>query len=174
MELKQNMNEIFSDGIANITLLHGLVYLDLFHIIPSPGKQSERVPFLRITLPLHGFVELFSTGETIMKHMQEIGVIRGVPVNSEASAQKGKASAAEKKPGRKPAAKPAPAKKAEAPAKPAAKPVPAKKAEAPAKPAAKPVPAKKAEAPAKPAAKPAPAKKAAPAPKAPAKGKKAK
>ena len=73
----------------------------------------------------------------------------------------------------KPAAKPAPTKKAEAkaPAKPAEKPAPAKKAEA--KAPAKPSPAKAvAKAPAKPAEKPAPAKKAeakAPAKKAPAK-----
>ena len=65
----------------------------------------------------------------------------------------------------KPAAKPAPAKKAEPAKKPAAKPAPAKKAEPAKKPAAKPAPAKKAEPAKKPAAKPAPAKKAEPAKK---------
>jgi len=77
---------------------------------------------------------------------------------------------AEVKPAAKPVAKPAPAKKAVAPAKPAAKQAPAKKATAPVKPAAKPAPAKKAAAPVKPIAKPAakPVAKKAPA-KAPAK-----
>ena len=174
MELKQNMNEIFSDGIANIVLSHGLVLIDFYHIVPWKNEPVQRVPFLRLTLPADGFMGLFETSREIMQQMIKTGIVSvgnkaaGSSVEKAAPAKKDAVPVAEKKPGKKPAAKPAPAKKAEAPAKPAAKPAPVKKAEAPvkpAKPAAKPVPAKKAE---------APAKKAVPAPKTPAKGKKAK
>jgi len=140
------MKEIFSDGFSDIIVSRGMVLIDLFHLIPSPDAPLERVPFLRIKLPLKGFFGLIETADTVRKHLVEVGVFEELPAKS------GKAPAAEKKA----------AGKAKA----------AKKTEAPAKPAAKPAPAKKAEAPAKPVAKPAPAKKAAPASKAPAKGKK--
>ena len=167
MEQKQNMNEIFSDGIANIVLSHGLVLIDFYHIVPWKNEPVQRVPFLRLTLPADGFMGLFEVSREIMQQMIKTGIVTvgnkaaGSSVEKAAPAKKDAVPAAEKKSGKKPAAKPAPAKKAEAPAKPAAKPAPAKKAEAPAKPVAKSAPAKKAEAPAKPAAKSSvPAKKA--------------
>jgi hypothetical protein len=148
MELKQNMNEIFSDGIANIIWSHGLVLIDFYHIIPWKNEPVQRVPFLRLTIPQEGFVDLVRLSGEIRDKMIETGIAKRI----------GKAAAPA-------AAKPVPAKKdaGKTPEKKNAKPA--------AKPA--PVPAKKAEAPAKKAA-PAPAKKAAPAAKAPAKGKKAK
>ena len=164
MEQKQNMNEIFSDGIANIVLSHGLVLIDFYHLIPWKNEPVQRVPFLRLTLPVDGFMGLFEVSREIMQQMIKTGIVTvgnkaaGSSVEKAAPAKKDAVPVAEKKPGKKPAAKPAPAKKAEAPAKPVAKSAPAKKAEAPAKPASKPAPAKK------PAAKPAP--------KAPVKGKK--
>jgi len=166
------MKEYYSDGLANISLNHGLVIIDLFHLVPDRDKPALRESHLRITLPLEGFLGLASIGEKVVKHLADVGVYRKLsdgdaPAKPEKKAAKKSAPAktpAKKAEPAKPAAK-APAKKAE-PAKPAAKPAPAKKAA----PAAK-APAKKAE-PAKPAAKPAPAKKAAPAAKAPAKAKK--
>ncbi len=142
------MNEIFSDGIANIIWSHGLVLIDFYHIIPWKNEPVQRVPFLRLTIPQEGFIDLVSISEEFKDKMIQAGVAK----------KAGKAAAPA-------AAKPVPAKKdaGKTPEKKNAKPT--------AKPA--PVPAKKAEAPAKKAA-PAPAKKAAPAAKAPAKGKKAK
>ena len=176
------MNEIFSDGIADIILSHGLVLIDFFHMVLEKDKPVERVPFMRITLPVEGFFGLFETSETVLNHLAEIGVWKPAPAKTEKKAAPAKKSEAPAKPvAKKPEA---PAKKADAkpaPAKAPAKPAPAK---APAKPVAKPAPAKveakpaakKAAAPAKPApakveAKPA-AKKAAPPAKAPAKAKK--
>ena len=150
MELKQNMNEIFSDGIANIIWTHGLVLIDFYHIIPWKNDPVQRVPFLRLTITPEGFLDMFRLSGEIKDKMLQAGIVKR----------------AEK------AAAPAAAKKAEAPAKKDAGKKPEKKN---AKPAAKPAPApaKKSEAPAKKPA-PAPAKKPAPAAKAPAKGKKAK
>ena len=193
------MNEIFSDGIANIIWSHGLVLIDFYHIIPWKNEPVQRVPFLRLTIPQEGFIDLVSISEEFKDKMIQAGVAKKVgkaaapaptkPVPAKKDAgktpeKKNAKSAAKPAPvpakkAEAPAKKTAPAKKAEAPAKPAAK-APAKPvAKAPAKPAAKPVakpapaPTKKAEAPAKKAA-PSPAKKAAPAEKVPAKGKKAK
>ena len=188
------MNEIFSDGIANIIWSHGLVLIDFYHIIPWKNEPVQRVPFLRLTIPQEGFIDLVSISEEFKDKMIQAGVAKkadkaAAPAPTKPVPAKKDAGKTPEKKNAKSAAKPAPvpAKKAEAPAKKAA-PAPAKKAEAPVKPAAKPAPAKapaksaakpapapakKAEAPAKKAA-PAPAKKAAPAAKAPAKGKKAK
>lgn len=189
MELKQNMNEIFSDGIANIIWTHGLVLIDFYHIIPWKNEPVQRVPFLRLTITPEGFFDMVRLSGEIKDKMLQAGIVKRVGKDA-APAEKPAPAPAKKDAGKKPEKKsvPAPAKKAEAPAKkpapaPAKKPVPAPAkpvakapvkseakpaAKAPAKPAAKPAPA-----PAKKAA-PAPAKKAAPAAKAPAKGKKAK
>lgn len=163
------MKEIFSDGIANIVLSHGLVLIDFYHLIPWKDDPVEQVPFLRLTMPLSGFVRLFDVSQDVLERLIKNGVFIAKPVSPENApvpaekkkAKKKDAKAAPAKPAAKSApakkAAPAPAKKAEAPAKPAAKSAPAKKAA--------PAPAKKAEAPAKPAAKSAPVQK-------PGKGKK--
>ena len=186
LEKKTNMKEIYTDGIADIILSHGLVLIDFSHLELEGGPKHQHVPFLRLTLPLDGFLGLHDTSKSVFDHLVNVGVFMKDTVQP-AGTKKAAAPSIEKKTEKKPEKKSAPAKKAEskpaakpaqAPAKkaevkPAAKPAPApaaKKAEA--KPAAKPVvPAKKAEA--KPAAKPAvpakkaeakPAAKAAPAP----------
>jgi len=145
------MKEIFCDGIANLSLTHGLVICDFFHLVPDRDKPSQRESFFRVTVPLQGFVGLVSIGEEVVSRLVKLGVYHARPADS------AEAPKSEKKAAKKAAA---PAKKSEA-AKPAAKAAaPAKKSEA-AKPAAKAAPEKKTEA-AKPAAKAAPAKKAAP------------
>lgn len=162
MEQQLIMKEVFSDGIADIALSHGMVLIDFFHIIPWKNDPVERVPFLRITLPLKGFLGLVELSSNVRQHLIKTGVFQ-MNVPQVASEKDSKASTAERKTGKK--AGKAPAGKAEASAKPAAKAAPAKKASpAPAKSAAKATSARKAEAPAKPAVKAAPAKKASPAP----------
>ena len=136
------MKEIFCDGIADIVFTHGLILIDFFHFIPWKNDPVEQVPFLRLTLPLNGFLRVFEAGSDLLNQLTNAGVIVVTP----ASPKKDAAPAGKKKAGKNDA-----------------KAVPAKKAEAPAKKVA-PAPAKKAEAPAKPVAKPSPAKKAAPAP----------
>ena len=155
------MKEIFCDGVAHVILSRGLVTIDFFHLVYEDDGHKP-VPFLTLTIPVRGVLDMLDLGGRVVDHMTRIGMLvsnSGNPVPAE-----------EKKAPAKPAAKPAPVKKAAksspAPAKKAA-PVPAKKADA--KPAAKPAPAKAAPAPAKkadakPAVKPAPAKKPAPAP----------
>ena len=161
------MKEIYSDGVSQVSLSHGLVFIDLFHIVPSPKGPSDSVPFAQIILPWGGFLELFDTCNMVRNRLLERGnIVRITKKDLAASAAKAAPAKKQESASKKSAAKPAPAKavpaKKEAPAKPTAKP------------AAKPAPAKAAPAKAaKPAAKPAPAKKSAPA-KPAAKAKKAK
>ena len=124
MELKQNMNEIFSDGIADIIVSRGMVFLDFFHLVPSLEAPAERVSFLRITLPMSGLFGLIETSDNVVRHLVETGIFESNPLDASPYMKKDGAPA---KKADKKSAKPA-AKKAEAPAKPAAKPAPAKKA----------------------------------------------
>ena len=161
------MKEIYTDGVADIILSHGLVLIDFFRLELEGGPRHEPVPFLRLTLPVNGLLDLYDTSKSVYDHLFEIGVFRTQPIQPDET-KKVAAPAVEKKAEAKSAAKKAaPAKKTEA--KPAAKKAaPAKKVET--KPAAKPAPAPAKKAEAKPAVKPAPAKKveAKPAAKAPA------
>jgi len=158
------MKEIFSDGLSDIYVSRGLAYLDFYHLVPNEQGRHEPVVFLRITIPLSlkGFFGLIQTGDAVVNHLIDIGILSEKQIESE-SAKKDAAPVS----GKKAEKKSAPAKKAEA--KPASKPAPAPAKKAEAKPAAKPAPAPAKKAEAKPAAKPAPAKKAAPAASAPAK-----
>ena len=197
LEQKTNMKEIFTDGVADIILTHGLVLIDFFHLEQENGPKHQPVPFLRLTLPVNGLLDLYDTSKSVYDHLFEIGVFRTQPnqpdetkkvaapavekkAEAKSAAKKAapakkteakpaaKKAAPAKKAETKPAAKPAPAPAKKAETKPAAKPAPAPAKKVETKPAAKPAPAKKAEA--KPAVKPAPAKKveAKPAAKAPA------
>ena len=108
------MKEYFSDGLANISLSHGLVICDLFHLVPDRDQPAQREANLRITLPLEGFLGLASVGEKVANHLADIGVFQRI-------SQGAAPAKSEKKAEKKPAPAKAPAKKSE-PAKPAAKP----------------------------------------------------
>ena len=54
------MKEFYSDGIANISLTHGLVIIDMFHLLPDRDKPAQRETHFSITLPLEGFLAVAS------------------------------------------------------------------------------------------------------------------
>ena len=97
------MKEYYSDGLANISLNHGLVIIDFFHLVPDRDKPALRESYLRFTLPLDGFLGLASLGEKVVNHLADIGVYQRQP---EASAP----AKSEKKAAKKPAPAKAPAK----------------------------------------------------------------
>ena len=70
------MKEYFSDGIANISLNHGLVIIDFFHLLPDRDKPALRESYLRLTLPLEGFLEVASLSEKVVNRLGDIGVYR--------------------------------------------------------------------------------------------------
>ena len=118
------MKEIFIDGLSDIYVTRGLTFLDFYHLVPGENGHHEQEVFLRITIPMtrEGFLALFNSGNTLLKHLVKTGTITLKPAESaKQSAAPAPAKKAEAKPVAKPA--PAPAKKAEA--KPAAKPAPA-------------------------------------------------
>ena len=168
------MNEIYCDGVSHVILSRGLVSIEYFHLVYDEEKgKHKREPFISMTLPLKGALEILGTGEKIMKHMIKVGALpllipTAVPENKGAApAVETKAEKKNAKSQAKPAAKPAPAPAKKAEAKPTAKPAPAPVKKAEAKPAAKPAPAPAKKAEAKPASKPVAA-----SAKKPAKGKK--
>lgn len=135
MELKQNMNEIFSDGIASIIWSHGLVLIDFYHIIPWKNDPVQRVPFLRLTITPEGFLDMFRLSGEIKDKMLQAGIVKraekaAAPVAAKSVPAKKDAGKKPEKKNATPVAKPAaaPVKKAEAPAKKPA-PAPVKKAE---------------------------------------------
>ena len=69
------MKEIYSDGVSQVSLSHGLVFIDLFHIVPSPKGPSDSVPFAQIILPWGGFLELFDTCNMVRNRLLERGTI---------------------------------------------------------------------------------------------------
>ena len=97
------MKEFYSDGIANISLSHGLVIIDMFHLLPDRDKPAQSEIHLRLTLPLEGFLGTASVAEKVVRHLADLGVYRRLPEDT-----------APAKPEKKAAKKPAPAK---APAK---------------------------------------------------------
>ena len=105
------MKELFCDGMAEIVFSHGLVIFDLFHDVAEGGKPVRRESTHRVTIPLNGFLDLYSISEKAVRQMVDVGVYKATPENESAPA----------KPEKKAAKKPAPAKKEAA--KPAAKPV---------------------------------------------------
>ncbi len=136
------MEELYSDGIADIYVARGLAFLDFYHLMPDENGHHKRETFLRVTIPMtmQGLFGLINTGDTVVKRLVASGVFVSKPIESAPVPEK-KASAAkktDKKPAAKPAAKPAPAPAKKAEAKPAAKPAPAPAKKAEAKPAAKP------------------------------------
>ena len=118
------MKEIFIDGLSDIYVTRGLAFLDFYHLVPGENGHHEQEVFLRVTVPMtrEGFLALFNSGNTLLKHLVKTGTITLKPAESaKQSAAPAPAKKAEAKPAAKPA--PAPAKKA-APAsakKPAAK-----------------------------------------------------
>ncbi|MBO7400143.1 MAG: hypothetical protein J6U75_02925 [Clostridia bacterium] len=119
LEQKTNMKEIFTDGIADIILSHGLVLIDFYHLELAGGPKHQRVPFLRLTIPLNGLLDLYDMSKSVLDHLVKAGIYTKETVQPAGT----KEAAVEKKTEKKPEKKSAPAKKSEA--KPAAKPAPA-------------------------------------------------
>ncbi|HMO15814.1 MAG TPA: hypothetical protein PKD64_06855 [Pirellulaceae bacterium] len=73
-----DFNEIFADGVGEITLSGGMVRMDFFTIV---GKgESENVPRVRVKnrviLPPDGFLRSFTAMEDLVKKLVDAGVIK--------------------------------------------------------------------------------------------------
>ncbi|HYD30869.1 MAG TPA: hypothetical protein VEB64_08435 [Azospirillaceae bacterium] len=71
-------DELFSDGIGDITITGSIVRIDLVSLSPNSrdAKGVERPVFRqRVVMPLEGFVRSFSAFEQVMQRLHEAGVL---------------------------------------------------------------------------------------------------
>ncbi len=72
-------NEIFADGIGEISLSGGMVRLDLVSLIGSqndPNNQPRFAPKGRIVMPPEGFLRSYSAMENLVKQLVDAGLVR--------------------------------------------------------------------------------------------------
>lgn len=71
--------EIFADGIGEITLEHGVFRIDLVTISPTK-RGKDKKPTLefrqRIIMPPDGFLRSFASMERVVKKLVETGAIK--------------------------------------------------------------------------------------------------
>ena len=71
--------EIYADGIGEITLSGGMVRMDLFTLVGSQ-KDPENKPRMefsrRVIMPPDGFLRSFSAMENLVKQLIEAGLVK--------------------------------------------------------------------------------------------------
>ncbi len=71
--------EFFADGIGEITLVGGMVRMDLVSLVGSQSEE-ENQPRLekthRIVMPPDGFLRSFSSMENLVKKLVDAGVVK--------------------------------------------------------------------------------------------------
>lgn len=72
-------DEMYADGIGEITLSGGMVRMDLFTLVGSQ-KDPENKPRLefsqRIVMPPDGFLRSFSAMENLVKQLIDAGLVK--------------------------------------------------------------------------------------------------
>lgn len=72
-------NEVFADGIGEISLSGGMVRLDLVSLVGSQNDPENKPTFRakgRIVMPPEGFLRSFSAMENLVKQLMEAGLVR--------------------------------------------------------------------------------------------------
>jgi hypothetical protein len=72
-------NEVFADGIGEITLAGGMVRMDLVTLVGNQNDK-ENPPKLqfcrRVVMPPDGFLRSFSAMENLVKQLIEAGLVK--------------------------------------------------------------------------------------------------
>jgi hypothetical protein len=83
--------DIFADGIGEITLSGGMVRMDLVTLKGTQSKSSDEKPKLefsqRVIMPPDGFLRSFSAMENLVKQLIDAGLVK--PRDQQASADGG-------------------------------------------------------------------------------------
>lgn len=83
--------EIFSDGIAEISFEHGVFRLNLVSISPTKRDENNKPTLMfrqRIIMPVEGFLRSFASMERVVKKLIEEGHIkRNQPENGQEELQ---------------------------------------------------------------------------------------
>lgn len=72
-------NDIFADGIGEITLAGGMVRMDLVTLVGSqndPENKPRLVPSRRVVMPPDGFLRSFSAMENLVKQLIDAGLVK--------------------------------------------------------------------------------------------------
>ena len=70
--------ENFFDGTSNITVMGGMVRVDLGVLVPDPNNSNQ--PVLesreRFVTPLNGFIKMYDDFTRIMQRLEENGLVK--------------------------------------------------------------------------------------------------
>lgn len=75
----ENHQEIFADGIGEISLAGGMVRMDLVSLVGSQNSEGNKprlVPKTRLVMPPEGFLRSFSAMENLVKQLIDAGLVR--------------------------------------------------------------------------------------------------
>lgn len=80
------MTELFADGAADITVINGVVRLNLVTLEPDPASRDKGEPRTvpttqhRLMMPLPGFVNAVAQAQALLAKLEQAGVLqRGAP-----------------------------------------------------------------------------------------------
>ncbi|MEZ6092855.1 MAG: hypothetical protein R3C03_01260 [Pirellulaceae bacterium] len=74
--------EVFADGIGEISLSGGMVRMDLVTLVGSQNSEGNKPrlePKQRIVMPPEGFLRSFSAMENLVKQLIDAGLVKQQP-----------------------------------------------------------------------------------------------
>lgn len=75
--MKENIKEVYSDGIGKIHFLGGTIRLDLFSFIPSESDGEEPTPEIteRIIMSPNAFLASYESFVNMLKKLEDAGIV---------------------------------------------------------------------------------------------------
>ncbi|QNM98299.1 hypothetical protein [Chitinimonas koreensis] len=73
------MNQIFVDGVEEVSIVGGVVRVDLFSYAPGPRGADKRPPrelVERLCLPPEAFLQMYGALDGMVKQLQERGLVQ--------------------------------------------------------------------------------------------------
>ncbi|MBM3521871.1 MAG: hypothetical protein FJX57_02850 [Alphaproteobacteria bacterium] len=76
------MTDIFADGAADITVINGVVRINLVTLEPDPANRDKGEPRMvpttqhRLVMPLPGFVNALAQGQALVAKLEQAGVLQ--------------------------------------------------------------------------------------------------
>lgn len=84
-------NTIFCDGFSNITLVGGMVRIDLFKLSPTAKDKNGRPAFeflTQLVMPPESFLQGLGAMQNLVQQLKEKGMVRAAPTPEDVSAAK--------------------------------------------------------------------------------------
>lgn len=76
------MTDLFADGVADITVINGVVRLNLVTLEPDPASRDKGEPRTvpsvqhRLVMPLPGFVNAVAQAQSLVAKLEQAGVLQ--------------------------------------------------------------------------------------------------